>query len=117
MTLVILLLPDVSVITFQNLMLYLYRPMIYAGYAWFLQVQLFISIEYYIMRYLILFEKDKSLEEITFEYQNTMKYRRDERKLKRNIIICLLVINFIWCAGWLSNSVYDSVYSYYYPCN
>ena len=75
-----------------------------------------ISIEYYIMRYLILFEKDKSLEEITFQYQNTMNFRRDEKKLKRNILICYLSINFIWISGWLSNFVYDSVYTHNYPC-
>ena len=69
------------------------------------------------MRYLILFEWDKSVDEITFVYQNTMNYRKSEQKLKRNILIYYALTNFIGITGVLSNSTYDSVYSYEYPCD
>ena len=69
------------------------------------------------MRYLIIFEKDKSLGEITFEYQNTMVFREEERKLVQKIKLTYFVINVFWVSGWLSNSTYDSVYSHNFPCN
>lgn len=49
-TIFLLILPDVKVLTFQNILLYMYRPVVYASYFWFVQVYLLISIEYYIMR-------------------------------------------------------------------
>ena len=78
-TVILLVMPDVKVLTFQRLLLYMYRPVVYASYFWFLQVYLFISIEYYIMRQLILFEWNKSVDEITFLYQNTLEFRKSEQ--------------------------------------
>ena len=104
--------PEVSVLDFQNLMLYMYRPIVYISYIWFLQIQMLVSIEYYIMRYLIIFEKDKSLGEITFEYSNTVVFREEEHKLVNKIKFAYYIINVLWVGGWLSNSTYDSVYSH-----
>lgn len=114
---ILLVLPEVSVLMFQNLMLYMYRPIVYISYIWFLQIQMLISIEYYIMRYLIMFEKDKSLGEITFEYSNTVVFREEEHNLVKKIKIAYFIINVLWIGGWLSNSTYDSVFSHNYPCN
>ena len=46
-----------------------------------------IGVEYYIMRFLILFEKSKSIDQITFLYNNTMEFRVKEERLKIKLII------------------------------
>lgn len=63
------------------------------------------------MRYLILFEWDKSVDEITFVYQNTVKYRNTELNMKRNFIICYILINIVFITSVISIAIYDSVYA------
>ena len=101
-TFVYLLIPKVnSHETFQDMILYGYRLIYKFSQICLIQVYLLIGIEYYIMRYIILFEKTKSVFEITYLYTNTINFRRMEERLNIFIKMFYSFMNLILLTGYI----------------
>ena len=93
--------------TFNDLVLFVFRPIINMQMMCYMQVYLFMTAEQVIMRSLILFEKDKDINEVTFIYNNTNQFMVRERKISIvmkvlytfNLIFCILFILVIYYEG------------------
>lgn len=80
-TFVLLTLPEMNYHLFKGLILFIYRPLIYLSMMCYMQVYLCMTAEQLIIRFLILFERDKDINEVTFIYNNTNDFLRKEAQL------------------------------------
>lgn len=95
-------------VIFNDLVLFVFRPLIYISMVCYLQVYLFMTAEQIIMRSLILFERDKDINEVTFIYNNTNQFMVRERKM--NIAMKIgYMSNLIACFSFLFVLFYEGV--------
>ena len=89
------------------MILFVFRPLIHLAMICYLQVYLFMTAEQLIMRFLILFEKDKDINEVTYIYNNTNNYMNKEQNLNTifkviysfNILFCMCMIFVVYYEG------------------
>lgn len=106
-TLTVLSLGQLKFGVFKDLVLFVFRPLINIQMLCYMQVYLFMTGEQIIMRSLILFEKDKDINEVTYIYNNTNLFMVRERKhgiamklfYTFNLIFCSIFIIVIYYEG------------------
>lgn len=82
--------------SFQSLLLYGYRQVINLQYFGLMQIYFLMVAEYYVMRYLILYEKNKSVQQIAYLYNNSVEFQKKEEKIKCRLIFTYISIDIVF---------------------
>ena len=107
-TINLMLLPQLPLKIWNMIFLFIYRPITYVTQFGFFIMYLLICTEHYVIRYLIVFEKKRTIGDLAFIYNNTTEFRQREAVMRKKLLAINLFLVITFFLNMVSNFILNT---------